>query len=238
MAAPPRHSDLKPPQEYFCCVSIVRMTKRSLCYPWECLRIQQAIRLHEDLLTTEKRRKLHAVVWTSPPFIRSGQNHLARHSGRGKKTKQTEKEVGRQHQGMDRPGVRQIPEGSGEQKKMEETDCAIIGGAPTSLTVQRQMRWQRDWQTLSWVKRKQKRDERRLYDWHEILSMQRNGTLAMGGKAEWHKDWNNIDFHMQGRGSLKCQKLHCHTETSFKRKITNSFQEEERKAIVTMPTLK
>ena len=29
------------------------------------------------------------------PFIRSGQNHLARHSERGKKTRQTEKEVGR-----------------------------------------------------------------------------------------------------------------------------------------------
>ena len=25
--------------------------------------------------------------------------------------------VGQQHQGMDRPGVRQVPEGSGEQKK-------------------------------------------------------------------------------------------------------------------------
>ena len=33
----------------------------------------------------------------------------------GKKTRQTEEEVGRPHQGMDRPGVRQVPEGSGEQ---------------------------------------------------------------------------------------------------------------------------
>ena len=31
------------------------------------------------------------VVWTCLPFIRSGQIHLARHSERGKKTKQTEK---------------------------------------------------------------------------------------------------------------------------------------------------
>ena len=30
---------------------------------------------------------------------------------------QAEKEVGRQHQRMDRPGVRQVPEGSGEQRK-------------------------------------------------------------------------------------------------------------------------
>ena len=33
-----------------------------------------------------------AVVWLSFPFIRSGQNHLARHSERGKKTRQTERE--------------------------------------------------------------------------------------------------------------------------------------------------
>ena len=75
-----------------------------------------------------------AEVWSCLPFIRSGQNHLARHSERGKKTRQTEEEVGR-HQGMDRPGVRQVPEGSGEQGKMEKTGCKIICGAQTTLTV-------------------------------------------------------------------------------------------------------
>ena len=60
-------------------------------------------------------------VWTCLLFIRSGQNHLARHSEWGKKTSQTEEEVGRQHKGMNRSEVRQVPEGSGEQKKMEET---------------------------------------------------------------------------------------------------------------------
>ena len=67
------------------------------------------------------------------PFIRSGQNHLARHSERGKKTRPTKEEVGRQHQGIDRPGVRQVPEGSGEQGKMEKTGCKIICGAQTTL---------------------------------------------------------------------------------------------------------
>ena len=33
------------------------------------------------------------MVWSCLPFIRSGQNHLARHSERGKKTRQTEEEV-------------------------------------------------------------------------------------------------------------------------------------------------
>ena len=36
---------------------------------------------------------------------------------------------------MDRPGVRQVPEGSGEQGKMEETGCEVICGAPTTLAV-------------------------------------------------------------------------------------------------------
>ena len=73
-----------------------------------------------------------AVVWSC---IRSGQNHLARHRERGQKTRQTEEEVGRQHQGMDRPGVRQVPEGSGEQGKIEKTGCKIICGAPRTLEV-------------------------------------------------------------------------------------------------------
>ena len=74
-----------------------------------------------------------AVVWSCLPFIRSGQNHLARHSERGKKTRQTEEQVGRQHQEMDRPGVRQVPEGSGEQGTSEETGSKIICGASTTL---------------------------------------------------------------------------------------------------------
>ena len=76
-----------------------------------------------------------AVVLSCLLSIRSGQNHLARHSERGKKTRQTEEEVGRQHQEMDRPGVRQVPEGSGQQGKMEETGCEVICGATMTLAV-------------------------------------------------------------------------------------------------------
>ena len=67
--------------------------------------------------------------------MRSGRNHLAKHSERGKKTKQAEEEVARQHQGMDRPGVRQVPESSGEKGSVEETGCEITCGAPTTLAV-------------------------------------------------------------------------------------------------------
>ena len=48
---------------------------------------------------------------------------------------QTEEEVGRQQQGMDRRGVRQVPEGSGEQGKVEEMGCEIICGAPMTPVV-------------------------------------------------------------------------------------------------------
>ena len=52
---------------------------------------QQANGPHEDLLTIVKRCKPQ---WYGRlPFIRSGQNHLARHSERGKKTRQTDEDV-------------------------------------------------------------------------------------------------------------------------------------------------
>ena len=75
------------------------------------------------------------MVWSCFPLLRSGQNHFARHSERGETTKQTEDKVGRQHSGMARPGVRPVPEGSGEQGRMEKTGCRIVNGAPTTLAV-------------------------------------------------------------------------------------------------------
>ena len=76
-----------------------------------------------------------AVVRSCFPFIRSYKNHFAKHSERGKKTRQTGEDVGRQHQGMDRPWIRQVPKGSGEQGKMEETGCEVICDAPTTFAV-------------------------------------------------------------------------------------------------------
>ena len=80
-----------------------------------------------------------AVIWSCLPVIRSGQNHLARHSEKGKKTRRTKEKAGRQHQAMDRPRVRQVPEGGGEQGKMEKTGCKIICGAPTTLAIKELM---------------------------------------------------------------------------------------------------
>ena len=43
--------------------------------------------------------------------------------------------VERQHQGVDRLAVRQVPKGTGEQRKMEETGCEVICGAPKTHAV-------------------------------------------------------------------------------------------------------
>ena len=77
------------------------------------------------------------MVWTQLPFIRSGQTIVQGTVERGEKTRQTEEEVGRR-QGMDRPGVRQVPESSKKKKgggEMEETGCEVNCGAPTTLAV-------------------------------------------------------------------------------------------------------
>ena len=88
-------------------------------------------RPHEDPLTIVQRRELQ---WYG---------HVSRSSGlaktilqgtvKGGKTQGRQRE--RQRQRMDRPGIRQVPEGSGEQGKMEEAGCEIICGAPTTLAV-------------------------------------------------------------------------------------------------------
>ena len=57
-------------------------------------------------------------------------------------------EVGRQHRGMDRPGVRQVPEGSGKQGKTDKTGCKIICGAPTTLAVKGLIMMMKHWKAL------------------------------------------------------------------------------------------
>ena len=68
------------------------------------------------------------MVWSCLPFVRSGQNHLARHRERGKKTRQTEEEVGRQHQGMDRPEFgksQRAVENRGKLRKLVEKSSMV-----------------------------------------------------------------------------------------------------------------
>ena len=65
------------------------------------------------------------MVWTHLPFIRSGQNHLARHTVTGVEDKADR-----------RRGLKTTSgNGSGEQRKIEETGCEVICGAHTTLAV-------------------------------------------------------------------------------------------------------
>ena len=98
-----------------------------------CAKIQQAIGPREDLLTIVKRRKLQ---WYGHVFRSSGlakpilQGTVKGGRREGRQRKRWEDTIR-----MDRPGVRQVPEGGGEQGKMEKTGCKIIVGAPTTLAV-------------------------------------------------------------------------------------------------------
>ena len=48
-------------------------------------------------------------------------------------TGKREEEVGR-HQRVAMPGVRQLPEGCGEQENIKRAGCKVVSGAPTILT--------------------------------------------------------------------------------------------------------
>ena len=72
-------------------------------------KIQQAIGPYEDLLTIVKRRKLHRSSGLAKTTLQG--------TVKGERRQGRQEEVGRQHQGMDRPEDRQVPEGSGEQEK-------------------------------------------------------------------------------------------------------------------------
>ena len=115
---------------YFCIIIIIIITIIIIIKNYNINAVVVGSSSHSGSKETQT-----AVVWSCVPFIRSGQTHLARRSARGKKTRRAEEEVGRQHQGMDRPGVRQVSEGSGEQGKMEETGCEIICGSQSTLAV-------------------------------------------------------------------------------------------------------
>ena len=104
--------------------------KRS-CQP--AFKIQQAIGPHGDLRIVKRgKRQWYGHVSRSSDLVRTISQSTVK---RGRRHGRQKKRLRRQHQGMDRPGVRQVPEGSGEQRKIEETGGEIICGAPTILAV-------------------------------------------------------------------------------------------------------
>ena len=76
-------------------------------------------------------RLMHSLVTSIYLYAHGSRTLTTELSERVKNTRQTEKQVWRQHQGMDKPGVRQVPGGSRERRKIEET-CEVICGGPTT----------------------------------------------------------------------------------------------------------
>ena len=104
-----------------CCDNILKQSLRGkdrVANEEVCAKMQQAIGPREDFLTVVKRRKLKWYGHVSRP---SGLDKIILQGAvkGGKKTRQTEEEVGRQDQEMDRPGARQVSEDSEEQRRLE-----------------------------------------------------------------------------------------------------------------------
>ena len=113
--------------------------------------IQQAIGPIEDLLTIVMRCKLQWYGHVSrssglaKTILQGTVNGGRRQGGQRKRWEDnirewTGLEFGKSQRAvengkMDRPGVRQVQEGIGEQNKMEKTGCKIICGAPTTLEI-------------------------------------------------------------------------------------------------------
>ena len=98
-------------------------------------KIQKAIGPHERPPDHRKETQT-AVVWSCLPFIRSCKNHLARHSQRGKKTRQTRGRGGKTTSGNGQAWSSPSPRGQWRTGKMEESGCEIIYGAQTTLAVE------------------------------------------------------------------------------------------------------
>ena len=71
------------------------------------------------------------MVWSCLPFIRSGQNHLARHSERGKKTRQTEEKVSiREWTGLEFAKSQRAVE---NRKKWRKVKSSVVPQRPSRL---------------------------------------------------------------------------------------------------------
>ena len=75
------------------------------------------------------------MVWSCFLFIRSGQNHLARHSERGGKDKAGRGRGGKTTLGKGQAWSSASPRGQWRTGEMEKIGCKIICGAPTTLKV-------------------------------------------------------------------------------------------------------
>ena len=101
-----------------------------------CAKVQHAIGPHEDLLMIVRDTNCSGMVMSPIHKVWPKPSCKAQWKGEEDKARQRRRWEDK-HQGMDRPRVRQVPEGNGEQGKIEKIGCKIIYGAPTTLAVKR-----------------------------------------------------------------------------------------------------
>ena len=114
---------------YYCKILRI-LNKDNVASEGICAKIQQPVGPHEDLLTIVMDVSPVHQVWPKPSCKAQWKEEEDKADRK--------KEVGRQHQGMGRPKVRQVLEGSGEWSKMEQTGCEVICG---SLRLRDRWRW-------------------------------------------------------------------------------------------------
>ena len=77
-------------------------------------------------------KEMHTeAVWTSP-IHQLWPKPSCKAQWKGEEDKADRGRGGKTTSGMERPGVCQVQEGSGEQRKLEESGCEVICGAPTT----------------------------------------------------------------------------------------------------------
>ena len=81
------------------------------------------------------------MVWAHNKINRTCKDDPTGPCTRRQKERQTEKEMGRQHNGMDRFKVGWIPSKGLKQSRMETSGCPIILGAPTVNKTKGSVKW-------------------------------------------------------------------------------------------------
>ena len=93
-----------------------------------CAKIQQAIGPYEDILTIVKRRNLkwYGHVCRSSDLVKT----ILQGTVKGRRRRGRQKEVGRQHRGMDGLEFAKSQRVTENREKMEEINCEVTCGAP------------------------------------------------------------------------------------------------------------
>ena len=101
------------------CISKDQVTNEEVC-----AKIQHAIRTHEDLLTIIKRHKpkRYGHVSCSSGLVTTS----CKAQSKREVDKVDRKKVGKQHQGIDGPGVCQVQKGSQEQRIMTGCEVSVM----------------------------------------------------------------------------------------------------------------